>query len=621
MEQSIQHSAVIRALPPLLARGNYEQALQKIEGLLHSSTDSTTLLHYGGLCCFGLGHFAEAKGFFDKVLKIQPNHYAAIASLASCYIRLGRLSDGLFYHKLSIATEADSNTDLLPDIVDFASNLALWSEDKCLLDALSQNLAGQFIAAQKNLLEHLETKDPEPEVLHLIITLSLKIGDYSEALRSSVEYHRMAPENAAHNLLAAQVLSTLGQNAGMDDLLDVCLKASDCRVQAGALDIIVSDSLMSTNQQAEYITRSWSLAEQQALNPDQYDHPGVAKQTDHYSVGIFLGNLSLDATARWFLDALRYFDDSDVAIVLYLENADYWGRNYFRTHRYTTVETEDIDTETLVCIIRRNNHQILLDLSGFNASCRLDATSQFSDVHQIGLVDHPAHLKQDDRRGYDALLVQDTAASIPHCHPVSSLTFVPEAHGQQWHYQNHTEFCIALAPVPKQIAALLPVLIGILQLDARIMLSINETLCGEYGLDLLTSGFEQHDAADLLERITLFQQDDFCSDRDIAEHLLASGLLLSTGNISYDYAALQRRVPMLLTPVSGYTQSIMTRFDLPDETQLLPALQGWLEDPEQWLEWVLSYQQQCQNLSAAPEHFDTMQNLMGILFHNDDTRQ
>ncbi len=605
MENSAQYSTLFKDVNGLLSRGHYDAALKQIEGLLQSSSDMWSLLHYAGLCCFGLGHFREAKDFFEKSLKLSPNRHASLVGMASCHIHLGRLADGLFYHKLSLTSEADSAAHLLPAMLDFASNLDLWQEDRSLLNALSEEREGKLLAAHKNFLDYAKTKDPNAEVLRRIILLSLKIGDYTEALNASTAYHRLAPQQGENCLLAAKTLHRLGHKTVMDELLKTCLEDKDSRIQAGALNIITHEKLMSAEQQAELIQNCWKKSTQNALNPEQYQRSQASETSDHYSVGIFLGDLSPHSPALWFFDALHYFDASNVNIIIYLENADYWGRSYLRSYKYETVETELIDTETLACIIARNDHQVLWDLSGFNESFRIDAFSQFSRAHRIGLVEHPAHLKH----GYDAILVQDAEPSVAHCHPVSELTFIPAAGGAQWQYREDTEFCITLALLPRQVQELLPLLIEILQLNARIVLSINETLCGEYGIDLLVSGFQKHGVSHLLERIALFQQDNFRDHQNIAEHLLSGDLMLSTGIVGYDYTALQRRVPIALPPNQNHPA--LERFAQPE---LIPSLKTWLEDSEQWAEWTMHYQQQCDQASAATEHFDTMQNLMNILF-------
>ena len=601
MNSSTQHFKEINAL---LYRGHYDQALKKIEGLLQSSTDTWMIFHYAGLSCFGLEQFREAKGFFEKALKVSPNRHASLVGIASCHIHLGRLADGLFYHKLSLATTSETDPNLLSPMIDFASNLALWRENINLLKAINKEREGQLIIAQKLFLDHAQTKDPSPEVLHFIAHLSLKIGAYSEALNASIAYHHFAPHK--NSLLAAKVLHRLGKTSERDALLEVCLEDSDHRTQAGALNIIAQDNSMPYEQQADFIAQCWTTAKQ---NTPFSSAPSRAKASDHYSVGIFLGDLSLHSTALWFFDSLRYFDDSNVNIVVYLENADYWGRNFFRLYQYETIETELIDAETLAYIVARNDHQVLLNLSDFDETFRLDVFSQFSNTLCVGLADHPAHLKQGKRSGYDAILVQNSAPSAPNCYPISEIAFFPEAVGQQWQARENEEFCITFALLPKDVPRLLPLLVELLQLNQNIVLSLNETLCGEYGLDLLVSGFEKLGVDYLLDRVSLFQQSDFRDHNDIAEHLLSGDLLLSTGMVGYDYTALQRRVPLVL--ISDQHHPVLSCFVQPNLTS---ALKTWLEDPEQWAEWVMNYQQQCDEHSSAPEHFDAMQNFMNIMF-------
>ncbi|NQY82244.1 MAG: hypothetical protein HRT36_04295, partial [Alphaproteobacteria bacterium] len=479
--------------------------------------------------------------------------------------------------------------------------------------------------AQKRVDDYAKVKDASASVLNRLIRLCLRLGLYEEALDWSVVFHRSFPQDARSRLLAAETLTFFDDRDALKAQIQECLEAEDCRIQAGALGLIAKWQLDSLEDQAVFIEQWWRDIPECPYDLDSFLRTGAEDSSSTLSVGVFLGDLCVHSPAQWFLNAFPCFHHTSTQFTIYIDGADHWGREYFRSYRYDVVETDEIDTETLCCIMVRNGHQTILDLSNFSQHSRLDALVHMSGRRRVGLVNHTAHLAQKDRLGFDAVIVSDEdVQSSATCHALRDLAFIPPALVQQWSPREAEDFVIVLALLPNQVSSVLPSIVALLQLDERIRLSIDQTLCGERGLNILAAGLRRHNVADYEERVVLFSQSDFRHLDEIGEHLCTGDVYLSFGMTGYDFVALERRVPIVIAPevqlsYGGHSRAVLENFDLPmmhpvDSPTFIGTIKNWLSHPDAWSDWYTEYQRQCQNLSEPAHHFERILKVQNLMF-------
>ncbi len=93
---SEEHLAELRyAGYSYIKQGKYDIALDFFEALIVLNPNSAYDLQTLGALHMQLDHPARALFYFDKALKVQPNHPATMLNLAKTFFTMGKTSEGL----------------------------------------------------------------------------------------------------------------------------------------------------------------------------------------------------------------------------------------------------------------------------------------------------------------------------------------------------------------------------------------------------------------------------------------------------------------------------------------------------------------------------------------------
>ena len=617
---------LIRNVQKQITQGQFASAFDDLEVLLQKSENSWMLLYLAGLSCFGLAEFRQALIYFEQADREEPNRYPSAVAISACHLRLGRLADGLFYQKISMTLEQrDEDQEFLLPMMNFYTNLALYHEDSALIRGKFLLKEGLYVKAHQELEDFSTTKDPSAELFEHLILLGQLLGQYHQAIQWSAQFHQYFPTVPKSRLLALRIMASIGEQTAMESLLNECTKIKEHHYQAEIVNILHQTSSENAEMRQKKIAHWWKNLPEPSSDLQRYQRK---KRSENQSVGVFIGNFNVHSPVMWFHRMFELLDQMAVDLVIYLEGADFWGRRYCETNFTTVVDIAHIDRETLSCILVRDAHDVLLDLTDFTEYSHYDITSSL-DVPVVGLAADKAHMRQKNRLGLDKIITYDDLCNNngDNNNRLLSLRkccFLPTPEGIRWQDSHAEDFVIALALLPHQLKQAIPVLEALIQADERICLQIAETTLGDFGCQKLLQEVKRGGVKNFDERLFASEQTKFVDNNDFIKHLSSADLYLSTGVTGYDYYALKCAAPMVLMPdVSfahkGYSEDVLRNFDLPqmfpkDTEQLVAFVRQMLSSQEAREEWVLEYHQHLETLTEPTYQFQRLVEFSSSIF-------
>ena len=632
----------IQAIERTVLHGHFDQAMVLVEQLLSPVKDPGHRLFLAGMCHLVWQKFPQSWEYFSQLERLLPHHKLVTQALACVLVRLGRMPDALYYHKLTLSFDVPSASSsssvqyhqvwqqLNDEFCDFHAHLALWRENICLLNAHRAWREGDVDSAIRQLQQSHKVRDPQAQELYTLYDWLMLSARVHDALKVTVELNQFHGQTPYHQLLAAEALYVLGSYEALQQTLPQALNSTEPDEQLRAL-VLAQRSLSLGGEvigQTEIDARVAHFWEQEwvQMGKSTVSLPSLSGTAEEQvSVGILIDNFHANSPTVWLLPLFKEIVNSKAKIILYVEQADHWGMHALEECKADLVYTDDINDMTLQTIIRRNQHQVLWCTGGFGGYQRMRMLLK-SQNRVVGLLWDQRHLATSEHAGFWRIINQERVENVPTMADILVVDQPVMRNSMGLRQPGH--FIIALALRPYQLTACVSLLQGLLALPG-VVLSFDSDLLGDMGkaqLAALLSESDTAEAQDDDEKVFLHAPRGYLDPNHVEKHLHGVDCYLSSGTPVYDRAALSIMLPSVMIPpaLSGTPARLSEDFDLmrgiiargaqvvddcwcpADAEALLCTIEQWLE-PEQWHNAQLDFARLLDHLS---EPIDNMQALL-----------
>lgn len=210
----------------LLFNTDRPKMIARCEQMLRENPEFTPAMMLLAVAAFSSGNEGLAIQFMEQAHKLEPDCKEYVDILASLLPRTGRLSDSLFYGKLSIALDPDP---------------------------VLSRFVPKELSSYRTALDHVRVSSHAMNA-----ELALRAGQFSEALRQSDEELRINPNDAKVMIISARALLGLGKARAAVCILRAAAHAAP---PSGWLHAWFAASLIACAQHANAVPHlRWAVA-------------------------------------------------------------------------------------------------------------------------------------------------------------------------------------------------------------------------------------------------------------------------------------------------------------------------------------------------------------------------
>jgi len=374
-----------------------------------------------GLIAYDLGNTGKACSLIEKAHEIDGDVREYVDVLAQILTQLGRLADGLYYAKLSVAVEphGDIHNLVPPKFSNYFRTLSNVTPQEHLFNATIAFQSGDIQVAIKHCLLELDINPNNTDALRLLANSYVSAKRYQDALIPVKSAQNIAPGNANDDHLIGQAMLGMGQrevaldsfqramdmqpeNVKYQNAYIHCLAYQDdknWKAYPGLHREFIDDDGLDE----KIIERGKQIIDEIIATRDHVEKTYGAKK--FIRIGL-LSNLFYDCEqARWIEGFLRNRDRKSFEIYAY---HDATVRDEMTTrlegHMDSWRPFNEIDDLTAATVIANDDIDVLINLSGYSQKPRFEllklhpARKQISwlGLPEIGGIDGIDYILSDD---------------------------------------------------------------------------------------------------------------------------------------------------------------------------------------------------------------------------------
>ncbi len=357
-----------------LESGLHGEAIQLCTQVMAEHPECPEALHVLALAAYELDDPMGAVRLLEKVHEGDPGFQEYAEALAAIYVRLGRVSDGLFYAKLA-ATLAPHSTirGLLPEslgsfFTNFSRSHPFYYRDRA---ALRLRL-GAFGDAAADCQRQLEIHPGDPESLRILACARRGLGQFESALAASQALLHHDRPAAADLALTAGILADAGrptESRACHEVAERLAPDDDALHSRRLADLARDPGMDRTRLDAAHRARAESRAALPAAGKKtrkRKTKAGAAAKDDRPLRVAYLCADFHDNDLMTLLEpVLRHHEQDGIEIFCYAEGDHHDATTESlmrRAQRWTS--TTGIDDRTLARILQGDGIDVAVDLSG-----------------------------------------------------------------------------------------------------------------------------------------------------------------------------------------------------------------------------------------------------------------
>jgi len=321
-----------------------------------------------GLVHFDLDEPSKAIEILEQAHELNPRLQECAEALAAVQVRLGKVSDALFYAKLATTlTPHPTIKNLLPErFGSFFQNFKTGNPQAYLYRAGRRFEAGAFAEAAAHCRRQLELTPGDPDTLRLIGRASLKTGQFEAAIRA---FHAVRQDGAPEARDLADLASAL-HATGQGEAAEAC--------RGAALALAPEDAALHSAALAELVRRpgagagrldaahaEWRQRHAAGITPRTLAPAGPQDAERPLRVAYFCGAFRQNDFVELFEPVLRLHRPERITAYCYSDTAfpDTATEGLMGAAAKWT-DIAGIDDETVWEILRGDEIDIAVDLSG-----------------------------------------------------------------------------------------------------------------------------------------------------------------------------------------------------------------------------------------------------------------
>jgi predicted O-linked N-acetylglucosamine transferase (SPINDLY family) len=350
-----------------LNAGALDAALRDLQTLQDTGSEPVLTLHLTGLAFLRANEIGKAVGAFEAAHRLRPEINEPVEVLAILYAKLGRIADGLYYGKLSIAAQDRFPVPgLIPDwLGTFEQSFFNMQESPLLAQGDLAMAAGDYAAAIHNYRQATEVDARAVDPWRRLATAYRLAGQPFEALTISRHIERLTAPTAADYTALAQVLEQLGHWHDALECHDhaATLAPDDEQITWGPLRCRLNQPAEATDIAAA--TQRWRDA-----NPctPVFDPPVPAPALPAprpLRLGVYTANWLHGEALSLIVPLLTALPPTTVSVHVYSDGpADTPMARRLRGHAKGWESLSDLDDETAAFTLGNEELDAIIDLDG-----------------------------------------------------------------------------------------------------------------------------------------------------------------------------------------------------------------------------------------------------------------
>lgn len=357
---------MVRAAMVSFVQSDVEDALAKGEEALRSAPERSESYCVLGIISFFYGQDARAIELLEKAHQIEPDAREYADLLAHFYTRVGKLSDGLYYAKLSTAlTPQPVIGELVPaDLTNYFDALSSAAPSSGVVDAMRALNMHDYEQAVRACEKEMRLGNRDADCLRLFgraLNLTGRPSRGAAALHAAIH---AAPDDAAAFVELGRSLTGLGRytEARTCLLRAIDLGGDDAAIRAGAGAGLAS----LPDIDAKTLRRVYGDLACRARRTKKLRRAGASDSDAQARIRIgYLSNRFMNGDSARLIEPLianhdrqrfevfcYHFSPIDDSVTTRMQNETAFWR-----------KVHDVDPDTIATIIQRDNLDVLVDLT------------------------------------------------------------------------------------------------------------------------------------------------------------------------------------------------------------------------------------------------------------------
>jgi len=360
----------------------YDEAANQCQQALKINPDGSEGYYILGLISFDLGNPGKACQLIEKAHQMDDNIREYVDVLANIMTKIGRLSDGLYYAKLSVAVAPHPEIrNLMPSkLNNYFQTLAAIKPQEHMFNATIGYQSGDTQGAIKNCLQELDINPANVEALRLLAKSYIQDNQFQEALIPLKSAQNIDPGNPDDDMLIGQTMLGMGQREVSRDSFQRAMDMAPENAKYHnayirnlayqddkhwkAFPAIHKEFIEDDGLDAHIVERGREIIDACLAERDKAIKTYGPKK--FIRIGL-LSNLFFDCIeARWIESFIRSYDRTLFEVYGYHDNTK---RDDVTTRLEGMMDSwrpfNEIDDLTAANIIANDDIDVLIDLSGF----------------------------------------------------------------------------------------------------------------------------------------------------------------------------------------------------------------------------------------------------------------
>ena len=351
-----------------LNEGALEQAITDLQALQEDGSAKALTLHLVGLVSLRLNEISKAVAAFEEAHRTDPLINEPVEVLAILYAKLGRLSDGLYYGKLSIAAQ---NRFPVPGMIpewlgSFEESFFNMQERPLLAQAERALQTGHYLEAIRSFRQAAEIEPNAPETWRGLATAHRLAGQPFESVEALRRIEAITTPEAGDYAALGETLELLGRWEEAIECHDqaTALAPTELRFRWAAVRCRLRQPASESALQSA--ANAWAdHARQDPIfdTPPWPDTAGLERRA--LRLGVYTANWLDPAGLALMLPLLLALPKDRVELSVYSDGpADTDLARRLRGHAKRWENFTDIDDETAAFTLGNEELDVLIDLDG-----------------------------------------------------------------------------------------------------------------------------------------------------------------------------------------------------------------------------------------------------------------
>lgn len=386
-ENSPDFYAGVQKACNLILQRKTEEGLEIIDGLQRQRPEAAEVPYLLGLAAITMDEYGKALVMIEEAHDRDSECYEYSEVLANLHVRVGNLSEGVYFAKLSTTLEPHPFVfDLIPsDLTNFFVSLEQAAVPRHYVYGFVKLCKSEFEDAIREFGRHLALDDTAMEAHRDISVAYLAIGQYEHAIHHIQKALELAPDNASCHFRAGQVSKRIGAHDPALYHFQRVLACEADSLEMGAAAYALAQALPNADQAtlAEIKAGLDNLVDAAPKLPDEAEPATVRKDRIHIC---YVVNNSWHYDIATHLDPiLQNHDREKFEVYLYQQNQ---GRSAFIQQLNNAVDLErklwEVDNEMASILIGGDQIDILVNMCGPELDSRATLFAMAPSAIQVG---------------------------------------------------------------------------------------------------------------------------------------------------------------------------------------------------------------------------------------------